>query len=372
MKYLILTEPDDTHAVLVKLALESIGHYVRLLFTADHPTKQKNSVLIDKDFYLWKSSDKSKSYTSQEYDVVWWRRVRKPFLPEQAVHPDDFSFIKRENIVFYESLTQNIAPNAWWINPKEAAIRANWKLLQLRLADQCGFIIPKTLCSNDPQEVRNFLAEYEKDGVIYKPLYSSFWFEEKHVKVSYTAKLNSANLPSNQVLQLTPGIFQKHIKKKYELRITCFGDYIVAAKLDSQRHNEGSVDWRAIYPDKMGIEPYRLPISIEQRLRKFMRKLGIIFGAFDFIVTPNDEYIFLEVNEQGQFLWIEEYNPNFKMLDIFVNFLIERTVNFQWNEKSVTHSIDKYRNRMQSLISKNLINHVNLNKFKTINRGEAC
>lgn len=32
-----------------------------------------------------------------------------------------------------------------------------------------------------------------------------------------------------------------------------------------------------------------------------MRKLGIIFGCFDFIVTPDEEYVFLEVNPMGQF-----------------------------------------------------------------------
>ena len=29
MKFLIATEPDDTHALLVKMALESLSHHVR-------------------------------------------------------------------------------------------------------------------------------------------------------------------------------------------------------------------------------------------------------------------------------------------------------------------------------------------------------
>ncbi len=55
-----------------------------------------------------------------------------------------------------------------------------------------------------------------------------------------------------------------------------------------------------------------------------MKKLGLVFGCFDFIVTPDNEYYFLEINEQGQFLWIEEVNPDIKMLDAFVNFLINK------------------------------------------------
>lgn len=46
MDFLIVTEPDDAHSVAVQLALECMGHSVKLLFTADQPTKQKNSVFI--------------------------------------------------------------------------------------------------------------------------------------------------------------------------------------------------------------------------------------------------------------------------------------------------------------------------------------
>jgi D-alanine-D-alanine ligase-like ATP-grasp enzyme len=37
-----------------------------------------------------------------------------------------------------------------------------------------------------------------------------------------------------------------------------------------------------------------------------MEDFHIVFGAFDFIVTPDDEWVFLEVNPNGQWLWLEE------------------------------------------------------------------
>lgn len=58
-----------------------------------------------------------------------------------------------------------------------------------------------------------------------------------------------------------------------------------------------------------------------------MRQLGIVFGCFDFIITPDDEYIFLEVNEMGQFLWIEEILPELKLLDKFCEFLVSSKKN---------------------------------------------
>jgi len=37
-----------------------------------------------------------------------------------------------------------------------------------------------------------------------------------------------------------------------------------------------------------------------------VEKLGLVFGCIDMIVTPRGEFIFLEINPNGQWLWIEE------------------------------------------------------------------
>jgi len=89
-----------------------------------------------------------------------------------------------------------------------------------------------------------------------------------------------------------------------------------------------------------------------------MRKMGLVFGSLDFIVTPNDEYIFLEVNEQGQFLWMEEYNLDFKMLDIFVNFLVSGTRKFEWRPQVLAHEIDQYRTDVSEIVARNRRYHV--------------
>ena len=364
MKFLIPTEPDDTHAILTKIALENMGHDVRFIFIAD---QLKNSILIDNDTYQWRSTDRYDSIVDNDYDVVWWRRARKPYLPKDITHPSDYKFVARENALFYESLTNNMAPNARWINPKEASVRANSKILQLKIAAECGITIPTTLCSNDPQDIRYFLLKHEADGVIYKPLCTNFWFEEQRTRISYTSRISFLELPSNKLLQVSPGIFQKEIKKKYELRITCFGDYLVAAKLNSQVHKEGKIDWRAIPGQEMSIEPYILPSSLEHKIRKFMHKMGLVFGSIDLIVSEDHDYIFLEVNEQGQFLWIEDFNPDFKMLDIFVHFLVSQSRLFKWDEKNTEHTIDKYNNKMVSILDENMRRHINLNTAKAYN-----
>lgn len=366
MKFLIATEPDDTHAILVKIALEESGKKVRCIFTADHPTQQKNSIFIDNQRLSWLSADDYNSISECNYDVVWWRRPRKPFLPKHEIHPEDYPFVVKENHLFFESLPYLVNKEAWWINPIDAHRKANSKILQLSMASQCGLTIPITLCSNSPTEIKDFLLK-NKNNVIYKCFCSHFWSEKDQIKLSYTSAIDWLKLPSNQTLQRSPGIFQVHVQKKYELRVTCFGNYIVAAKLNSQSHADGQLDWRAIPFKEMSVEPYFLPDEITKKIKLFMQKLGIVFGCFDFIVTPDNQYVFLEVNEQGQFLWLEEYNPDLKMLDIFTQFMLVASTYYEWNPKNFYHSLEKYREQMDTLMSQNITRHINLNYIPLAN-----
>lgn len=252
-----------------------------------------------------------------------------------------------------------MAPNAWWINPKDAAIRANNKLAQLKIAVQCGLIIPTTLFSNNPQDIREFAQTHKNNGVIYKPLSANFWFEESELKITYTSPLHT--LPKDHLLQITPGIYQKTIHKAYELRVTCFGDYMVAAKLNSQQQPEGQYDWRKIQGGTMQIDPYILPEQIKRQIQKFMKTMGLVFGSLDFIVTKEQEYVFLEVNEQGQFLWIEESNPEIHLLDPFIQFIVHKERTFIWDKKQIKHHLSNYNPNIPQRILAQTQEHVYLN-----------
>ena len=361
MKFLIPTEPDDSHAINVKLALEEQGHHVQLLFTADQPTKLKNSVFMDHENHCWKSADTHDCITHHEYDVVWWRRARIPYVPKDSVHLADYKFVARENRLFFESITSIMALHARWINDKECAKRAMSKLLQLKVAMKCGMRIPMTLCSNDPYDIDTFLLAHEQEGVIYKPLCSDVWFEADGMRIAYTTKISSGDLPKQALLQFVPGIYQKEIKKSYELRVTYFNGYMVCVKLHSQEHPEGKVDWRAIPTQALRIEPYTLPTRLESQIIAFMQKMGLVFGALDFIVNEDDEIIFLEVNEQGQFLWIEELNPEIKMLDIFTHFLIAGGEFFNGCETKCVHRLEDYTHIAAEQEMMQRQRHINLN-----------
>lgn len=320
IKLLIPTTPSDTHSIYVKLALEKLGHHVDLWYTADFPIQQTHSFELKNDKFSWRMKSRSLKLNDAKYDLVWYRRPSKPTIPEY-LHPDDFENAKKENFTFYQNFWQVIASDAKWINPVHSTYKVNSKVLQLKVAAKIGMNIPRTLISNDPSDIKKFIEKHE-GNVVYKTLYPMAWVKDDYVRLTYASLIGMDDLSSDKLLQATPGIFQEKINKKYELRVTYFGDKYIATKINSQIHKEAIMDWRNAPTHELALEVTSLPEKIDELCQKLMRSFGVVFGCFDLIVTPEDEYYFLEVNEQGQFLWIEEVNPDIKMLNQFVAFIV--------------------------------------------------
>src|SRR6185295_14798986 len=98
----------------------------------------------------------------------------------------------------------------------------------------------------------------------------------------------------------------------------------------------------------------------------------IVFGCFDFIVTPQDEYIFLEVNEMGQFLWVEEINPAIMLLEPFAEFLVSCDKNFKWRRtKGGVHWLDLREELIRRHMQEDFPLHVpNTNDFSVSDRSQ--
>lgn len=346
IKVLIPTKPDDTHSIYVQQALDKKGHKGLLWYTADYPEQQKHTFeLWQNNLYWYSRGTEFTVNNNHEFDVVWVRRPRRPILPK-SIHPDDKENAINENAAFFKTFWQVIAPTAFWINPISSLQGVNCKLQQLKLAAELGLKTPETLISNDPVKIKNFIINYNEGDVIYKTLYPVFWMNENELRLTYTKEIRLENLPSNTVLQNTPGIFQKKIPKAFELRVTYLGNYAITVKLRSQEHPKGVMDWRYIPTHELIVEEFYLPEDIHNKCIALMHKFGIVFGCFDFIVTPDNDYYFLEVNEQGQFLWIEEVNPEIKMLDAFTEFLINGSREFLWQKNNRSVSLLDFKNDM--------------------------
>src|SRR6266850_1486894 len=121
----------------------------------------------------------------------------------------------------------------------------------------------------------------------------------------------TTTLPRGHALDsvaLAPTIFQPYIEKAYELRCVVMGDKIFAAKLNSQEQESTRTDWRAGKPDggDVGHEVFDLPEPVQAALHRIIRGFEINFASIDLIVTPEGEFVFLDLNPNGQWLWLED------------------------------------------------------------------
>jgi len=331
---LIPTQAGDRHATSVAHALRAQGNRAVLWYGSDYPTRQTASISLgDRSVCQWEVSGTGVDIGRTPFDVVWQRRRSRAVLPNE-IHSADRAAAERECNAFTDALWELIEPGALWVNPNVGRARARHKPLQLLEAVRAGLSTPPTLCSNDPERIREFMASHKR-GVIYKAFLPAHWITHDGGACAFTAVLTPDDLPSDDILRLTPGIFQPRIEKDYELRSTYVGDYCATAKLLSQKNEASMVDWRASFGD-LAVERSSLPAEVDSACRRLMRRLEIVFGCFDFIVTPRGEHVFLEINEMGQFLWLDEANDEFDLFGAFCHFLGDGYCGSDWQPGPTT------------------------------------
>lgn len=280
---------------------------------------------------------------SQPFDTVWVRRQRGPFLPDD-MHPGDKEVAERQCQHFLEGVLAFLvhgSESAFWVNPLSSDVLAEQKNYQLQIAARVGLSIPDTLISNDPAEIRNFIREHG-GTVAHKLLRTATWTfhdgEREHIYGAYTAPVTEDELPDDDVLRLCPGIFQPMLSKRFEARVACLGDHLVAIRIESQTDARAATDWRA-GQIHVAMEPYELPPDVAANCRRLIAELGLVHGSLDFIIDEQGEHTFLEVNPQGQFLFLET-RAGLPLLDMFSEFLITGKRAFTWRDDD--HEIVRY------------------------------
>jgi glutathione synthase/RimK-type ligase-like ATP-grasp enzyme len=88
--------------------------------------------------------------------------------------------------------------------------------------------------------------------------------------------------------------------------VTIVGQRIFAASIDSQSDPNATIDWRKTENPLLPHAPIELPKPLQQSLLELMMRLSLSYGAIDLVLTPDGRYVFLEVNPNGQWLWIDE------------------------------------------------------------------
>jgi hypothetical protein len=328
-RILIPTIADDVHAAAVAQVLERLGHRPVRWFCADFPQRSTISLMPSAaGTERLQCSATGADLALSDIDIFWNRRIGSSVL-ETPMQEGDRRYALREAATLLAGTLELVSQRSFAVNPTQRVAVAENKAVQLSVAHELGFTVPPTLLSNDPAHIRRFLRTHARQGAIFKTFRPVTWESDDRLAMLYTARVDEAALPADDLLRLGPAIFQACVPKACELRVTCMGDEVIAARLDSQSTAEGKLDWRVAHALDLPVTPFELPADVQARCRALLRRLGLVFGCIDFIVTPEGEYVFLEINQMGQFLWVEQACPEIPMLQTFCDFLLSRDPAFR-------------------------------------------
>lgn len=239
---------------------------------------------------------------------VWYRRPRE--IEPQVNDPRQYSFAQKELTELLENLYLSI-PQAFWVNNSVSLDTAKKKFPQLQLAKKVGLKIPRTSITNSPKEAREFIKSCS-NKVIYKTIHAPRMAIDRNDTKQLglaTSIITKESMKQLDLLAKTGGIFQEYTEKEYEIRVSIFGEELFAARINSQKTTieKAKVDWRmGVGFDKdLIVESYDLPDDISKKCLQICRELNLEFSAIDLIKTPDGEYVFLEINPNGQWYWVE-------------------------------------------------------------------
>ncbi|MBI4817101.1 MAG: MvdC family ATP-grasp ribosomal peptide maturase [Deltaproteobacteria bacterium] len=233
--------------------------------------------------------------------AIWWRRVAAPTLPPNL--DPRFRVVCQASLRKALSDALDALDRVNVVNPRPAEARAESKLRQLQCAAELGLRVPETIVTNDPTAARSFLVSHPRS--ITKLLVPFSQSLDGRGPTVPTSEIRPSDLNELDPLILAPQIFQPQISKSRELRVVVVGKKAFAASIDASESEHGKVDWGQSAPGEVAWREERLPSAFEQMVVRLVERLGLVFGALDFIVDVRGEYHFLEINPSGEWGWLE-------------------------------------------------------------------
>ncbi len=325
----IFTSICDPHvdAVVKCLNLRNVN-FIRINSEDLFDSKVTFSYLITESTYCLNITSHGRQWNVEKINVVYYRRPEKLILEKEDV----------ERQIQIDELWSSIHailfsfPDAIWLGHPLLDKVKSAKTLQHFIARKLltnKIKLPDSLVSNLASVFEEFGNKY--DDVILKPLNSRGVLTNSGWVPFFTERLNSSLLTKSCENQdrfnfQNAYFFQNYIQKKVEWRITVIGNSFFPCIIYSQENEFSANDWRKVDYTVVRHQSAEISNELKEFCQKFMRDLGVIFGAFDFIENELGEFYFLECNVNGQWLWIEELT-GMKISAEIANFLIAQNEN---------------------------------------------
>lgn len=322
---LILTHSGDHYVIdLVAEALRRRGARAHRLDTDLFPLEVRLSVRMEPRGTSHRIGTGKDAIEAGDISAVWARKVWTPRTVEDLDPRMREGCVRESTAALYGFLDGY--SSARWINPLANSNEAENKLRQLRLAQEIGLRVPRTLVTNDPDEARDFhRAAAPIVAKMLTPLSTSMVGTSFFV---HTSPVSQQDLDHLEGLRHSPMVFQENVPKDVELRVICVGEQHFVGAIDASRSQSGQTDWRAANPGEVRWTRASLPDDVAGPLHLLLERLGLVYGAVDLIRTPDGEHVFLEVNPGGEWGMLER-DLGLPISEALADALLERKDNTQ-------------------------------------------
>jgi glutathione synthase/RimK-type ligase-like ATP-grasp enzyme len=293
---LILAPPEDLHAQRVAQEIGQRGEASRIVswLTAARGMRASLSYEGNATQAFFSCEGDGRVTGLADVRAIWTRRPKPPSVPDGVLDPEHRRFARQEWQDLLDGLTSSLGADVSIVNPLPAQ-RAAIKPYQLAIAQRVGLPVPDTLITSDPQRAQQFVEQHH-GRVVHKAMTSP-----RHAFV-HTRRWEETDRASLQQLLIGPAIFQELIEGPTDIRATIVGSDIYAAAISTSASRAGLDSRLDIDVPTVACE---LPSNIAAQLHELMAELGLKFATVDLKTDTGGQLHFLELNPQGQFLYIE-------------------------------------------------------------------
>jgi hypothetical protein len=238
---------------------------------------------------------------ADEITGVWWRRPL-PVASREGRSVAEAQWAAREATTAMDGFWA--ATRAHWVNHPAANASADCKPEQLLRAARVGLAVPPTLITAVAEDVRAFAADHGR--IVCKALRDGRVPMPDGSERLLPTVLLPVDLKVLDRLGPEPSCFQALVHKAFDVRVTIIGSHAFACRIDSQGQPEARIDWRQGEVGKLAHEAVELPVDIVEHCLELTASYGLRFAAIDIAETPDGDYVFFEINPNGQWAWVEQ------------------------------------------------------------------
>lgn len=238
------------------------------------------------------------AFSLKEVQAFWYRQSGLTFSLAPETPPPLVQLLEADWKALRSALYTHLRPLRCLGSPTPETAAPN--LVQILEAQALGIRIPPTLVATSRTALHAFMCEHPR--VITKRLEAlpQLTLDDTLWAAGGTRQLTVADLEGLDA-RFFPALVQAQVEKAYELRIVYLRGECFAMALLTANGRAPLVDVRMPdSPDHLHRVPFELPAAWDGQLHALMQRLGLDMGSIDAIVTPDDAFVFLEVNPAGQ------------------------------------------------------------------------